>query len=69
MTAVALRPELQEKLRERLEKLTGKRIELSSRVEEGVIGGVLLELPDRQLDGTVACHLEEVQRLLRNTVL
>lgn len=69
VTAVALRPELQDKLRERLEKLTGKRIELSSRVEEGVIGGVLLELPDRQLDGTVACHLEEVQRLLRNTVL
>ena len=69
VTAVALRPELKEKLRSRLERMTGKRVELSSRVDENVIGGVLLELPDRQLDGTVACHLEEIQRLLRNTVL
>ena len=69
VTAVALRPELLDKLRAKLEAQTGKRIELSSRVEEGVIGGVLLELPDRQLDGTVAYHLEEIQRILRNTVI
>ena len=69
VTAVALSPELQEKLRAKLEKLTGKKIELSSRVDEGVIGGVRLELPERQLDGTVAHHLEEIQRILRNTVI
>ena len=69
VTAVALRPELQGRLKARLEALTGKRIELSSRVDESVIGGVLLELPDRQLDGTVAYHLEEIQRILRNTVI
>ena len=69
VTAVALRPELQGRLKARLETLTGKKIELSSRVDESVIGGVLLELPDRQLDGTVAYHLDEIQRLLRNTVI
>ena len=69
VTAVALRPELQDRLKTRLETLTGKKIELSSRVDESVIGGVLLELPDRQLDGTVAYHLEEIQRILRNTVI
>ena len=51
------------------EAQTGKRIELSSRVDESLLGGVLLELPDRQLDGTVAYHLEEIQRILRNTVI
>lgn len=69
VTAVALRPELLEGLRARLEAQTGKRIELSSRVDESLLGGVLLELPDRQLDGTVAYHLEEIQRILRNTVI
>ncbi len=69
VTAVALRPELLERLRAKLEAQTGKRIELSSRVDERLLGGVLLELPDRQLDGTVAYHLEEIQRILRNTVI
>ena len=69
VTAVALRPELLDKLRAKLEAQTGKRIELSSRVDESLLGGVLLELPDRQLDGTVAYHLEEIQRILRNTVI
>ena len=69
VTAVALRPELLERLCAKLEAQTGKRIELSSRVDESLLGGVLLELPDRQLDGTVAYHLEEIQRILRNTVI
>ena len=69
VTAVALRPELQQKLRARLEELTGKTVELQTRVDESVLGGVRLELPDRQLDGTVSHHLGEIQRILRNTVL
>ena len=69
VTAVPMKPELQEKLRARIESLTGKTVELTSRVEESILGGVRLELPDRQLDGTVAYHLEEIQRILRNTVI
>lgn len=69
VTAVPMKPELQEKLRARIESLTGKTVELTSRVEERILGGVRLELPDRQLDGTVAYHLEEIQRILRNTVI
>lgn len=69
VTAVALAPALREKLRRKLEEMTGKTVELSTRVDENVLGGVMLELPDRQLDGTVASHLEQIQKILRNTVI
>ena len=48
---------------------TGKTIELSVCVDERLLGGIRLELPDRQLDGSVQYHLDALSRKLRNTVL
>ena len=69
ITAVELTPELRGQLQKKLEAVTGKQIELQTRVDPAVIGGVRLELSGRQLDGTVASHLEQVQQLLRNTAV
>ena len=69
VTAVPMKPELQEKLRARIESLTGKTVELTSRVEESILGGVRLELPDRQLDGSVQSHLSQIQQLLESSAL
>ena len=66
---VELTPELRGQLQKKLETVTGKQIELQTRVDPAVIGGVRLELSGRQLDGTVASHLEQVQQLLRNTAV
>ncbi len=69
VSAVELSEPLKEKLRIKLQAMTGKTIELSTRVDETLLGGIRLELPDRQLDGSVRFHLEQVQKLLQNTVL
>ena len=69
VSAVPMPDALAQRLKDKLERLTGKTVELTTRVDERLIGGVRLELPDRQLDGTVAYYLEEIQRILRNTVI
>lgn len=63
--AAQLRPELQDKLRAKLERITGKKIEMTVCVDESLLGGIRLELPDRQYDGSVQHHLDELERLLR----
>ena len=69
VSAVPLRSELREKLRQKIAAMTGKTIELSVCVDERLLGGIRLELPDRQLDGSVQYHLDALSRKLRNTVL
>lgn len=69
VTAVPLREELRARLQEKLEKVTGRKISLALRVDDSVLGGVRLELPEQQLDGTVQSHLQQLQRLLHDTVL
>ena len=69
VSAVPLRSELQEKLRQKIASMTGKTIELSVCVDARLLGGIRLELPDRQLDGSVQYHLDALSRKLRNTVL
>ena len=38
-------------------------------VDARLLGGIRLELPDRQLDGSVQYHRAALSRKLRNTVL
>ncbi len=69
VSAVELSDALREKLVRKLESITGKTIELTTRVDASLLGGIRLELPERQLDGSVRHHLEQMQKLLKNTVL
>ena len=69
VTAVAMSPILQDKLRDKLQSAMGKTVELTNRVDPSCMGGVLLELPGRQLDGTVRHRLEDVGSLLKTTAL
>ena len=65
--AAELRSELQDKLRQKIERMTGKKIELTACVDESLIGGIRLELPNCQYDGSVQNHLREIERLLQGT--
>lgn len=69
VTAIPLRPELGEKLRLRLEALTGKRIDLQYRVDPTVLGGVRLEYDGKALDDTVKNHLAGIEKTLSETIL
>ena len=69
VTAVALSAPLREKLQAKLQTVLGKSVELTNRIDPACMGGVLLELPGRQLDGTVKHRLDALRRDLKEATL
>ena len=69
VTAVAMNEALTAKLRDRLSEVTGKRIELSCKVDPTCLGGVRLEMDGMQMDGTIQQRLDTMRRQLAETVL
>lgn len=68
-TAVAMNADQAKRLREKLQSITGKTVELTNRVVPACLGGVRLRYDGTQVDGTVQGRLEAVSNLLKNTVL
>lgn len=69
VTAVALNPEQTERLTQKLEKVTGKSIDLCNRVDPACLGGIRLDYDGKRVDDTVSHRLDTIGALLRNTVL
>lgn len=69
VTAVPMSERLRDKLRAKLETTMGKTVELQCCVDPACIGGVRLELPGRQLDGTVKHRLEDLGRTLQSVTM
>lgn len=69
VTAVALSPEQTEKLRQKLNRITGKTIDLRNRIDPAVYGGVRLDYDGQRLDDTVSHRLDAIRDLLNKTVL
>jgi len=68
-TAVPLPDDLAGALREKLSAVTGKRIDLETKVDPSVIGGVRVTMGDRVIDGTVRTNMARLrQRLLEADV-
>ncbi|PID76658.1 MAG: F0F1 ATP synthase subunit delta [Deltaproteobacteria bacterium] len=57
VSAVELSDELQAKVKATLEKLTGKTVELSTRVDPSIIGGIIAKVGDLELDGSIRTQL------------
>ena len=57
VSAVELSEELQGKVKDTLEKLTGKKVELSTRVDPSLIGGIVAKVGDLVLDGSIRTQL------------
>jgi F-type H+-transporting ATPase subunit delta len=60
-TATPLPDEVAADIKRVVEVLSGKRVELTSRVDETVVGGVRLTLGDHVIDGTLAARLGEIK--------
>ena len=60
---------IKEELKDKLEAVLVETVELSNKVDPACMGGVLLQLPDRQLDGTVRSRLDALGAQLRTAVL
>lgn len=58
VSAKALSPEQIDALRQKLEKLSGKKVDLTAKVDAGIIGGMCVEMDGVRLDGSVRNHLE-----------
>ena len=57
------------RLSAKLEKITGKKIELKNAIDLSCIGGVRLDYDGKRVEDTVANRLASIGALLKNTVL
>jgi len=63
-TAVPLTDEEREALAQRLQQLTGRRVVLETEVDEGIIGGLVVQIGDRIIDGSTRSQLLALRRQL-----
>ena len=69
VTAIELTEAQTAKLKAKLEKITGKTVELTNRTDPSCLGGVRLDYDGKRVDGTVKNRLDDIRSLLKNTVL
>jgi F-type H+-transporting ATPase subunit delta len=61
-SAVELGPEIVKRVRSEIERQTGQTIELSSDVDEGIIGGLVLRVGNMVLDASLRSKLERLRK-------
>jgi len=64
-SAVALTPAQIERLKAELSKKTGKTVRLNTEVRPELVGGILVQVGDRVMDGTIKRALERMRQELR----
>lgn len=69
ISAVPLTQAQTERLQQKLQTVTAKRIDLQTRVDSSLLGGIRLQLDGKELDGTVRGRLDGLRRSLSDTVL
>lgn len=69
VTAVPMTEDQAARLKQKLEQITGKHIDLVNRIDSSILGGVRLDYDGKRLDDTVSHRLDKVRSLLANTVL
>jgi F-type H+-transporting ATPase subunit delta len=61
-SAVELDREIVEQLGDRISEQTGRKVELSSRVEPGILGGIVVQVGNSVLDASVRNRLDQLRR-------
>lgn len=65
VTAVELEAELKKRIQKTLESTLGfNRVEIQNRVDPGILGGVIIKVQDRVIDGSYVGRLEEMRKQL-----
>lgn len=67
-SAVTLTPQQMEALKNKLEKISGKKVFLIQRKDPAVLAGLKVELEGKQLDGTVQGRLMGISKKLQETI-
>ena len=63
-TATAASKKQQKAIADKLEQITGKKVELRLHEDKSLIGGVVVKIGDHRIDGSVAGRLETMKRKL-----
>lgn len=61
-SAVELPQETIEKIRQSVEAQTGRKVELDGRIDDSVVGGIVLQVGNRVLDASIRGNLERLKR-------
>ena len=61
-SAVELDPSVVEKIGEEIERQTGQKVELESRVDDDILGGLVLQVGNMVLDASVRNNLEKLRK-------
>ncbi len=61
-SAVALEPTVAEKVGEEIERQTGQKVELASRVDAEILGGIVLQVGNKVLDASIRARLEKLRK-------
>ncbi len=61
-SAVELDPAVVAKIGEEIGRQTGQEVELASRVDEGILGGVVLQVGNMVLDASIRARLEKLRK-------
>ena len=57
VTAVELSKERQDKIKSQLESQTGKKLAMEFSVDQSIIGGIILKVDDKALDGSLRAQI------------
>jgi F-type H+-transporting ATPase subunit delta len=66
-TAVPLTNQEQQFVRDQLRRITGSEVQVRSRVDESIIGGIVARIGDRLIDGSVRTQLRDLRASLGRT--
>ena len=69
ISAVAITEDQTQKLKEKLENMTGKTIVIKNTVDKSILGGLKLRYLGKELDGTLKARLTSIEKSLKNTII
>ena len=67
-TAVPLTSDLEKKILDTVNKATGNKVTLESKIDESIIGGFVLRVGDTQYDASIANKLNGLKREFTNSL-
>jgi F-type H+-transporting ATPase subunit delta len=66
-TAIALTSAQESALLDRLQAVSGMRVRLKTRVDENILGGLVVRIGDKLIDASVASQLQSMKEALKQT--
>ena len=68
MTAVPMSDALREKLKNKMQAVTGRQVVLETSVDPEIIGGIVVKVNNEQFDTSLRTRLSEIAARLTNTI-